>query len=103
MSLHGEAGSVYISAVDFEMNKICQKLREIDAESIFNVDETGGFFKLLPRRTYITECETVKSVRKTEAMNPKDSIAAYVSFNAVGDRVSLEVIRKPKKPKMFPD
>lgn len=92
LSFRGEAVSINISAVASGMIKLCQKLREFDAEFIFNIDRTVLFFKPLPRQTYATELETVKSVRGTKAMTLKNRITAYVFTDDVFDRFSMVVI-----------
>ena len=53
VSLAGQGGSAAVAEVATEMCELRQKLREFDLENVYNVDETGLFFKLLPRRTYI--------------------------------------------------
>jgi hypothetical protein len=49
--LHGEAGSVDGAATAEGMAKLRDTCKKYRAENIFNVDETGLFYRLLPRRT----------------------------------------------------
>lgn len=101
VALHGEAGSVTPGSVIPGMIQLRQDLSDYDVECIFNVDETGLFFKLLPRRTYVLELENFKSVRGTKAMKAKDRITAYVCTNAIGTKLPMAVIGKAKNPRCF--
>lgn len=55
------------------------KLEELEPNSIYSVDETGVFVRLLPNRTYITNLEDRKSLRRTKNMSAKDLIKAYIN------------------------
>lgn len=55
VALHGEAAGASAQDAVQGMKNMRSKLREYDLECLFNVDETGLFFNLLPRRTYICE------------------------------------------------
>ena len=73
-----------------------------DVQNIYNVDETGLFYKLLPRRTYILACETKKTLRGTKGMSAKDSITAYVCTSADGSqKPPLAIIGKAENPRCF--
>jgi AcrR family transcriptional regulator len=48
--LHGEASDVDINAAEKPMNDLREKLRDFKPENIFNMDETGLFFRALPNR-----------------------------------------------------
>ena len=71
-------------------------------ECIYNVDETGLFYCLLPRKTYITAMEERSSVRGTKGMASKDRITAYLCTNASGtQKVPFSIIGKSKNPRCF--
>lgn len=99
VSLHGEGGSVNAMGVSEGMRKLREKLIDYDVDCIFNMDETGLFFKLLPSRSYITSAENIKSVRGTKAMRAKDRITAFVCTNGIGTKLPLAIIGKPKNPR----
>ena len=84
-----------------DMEKLRQKLADYDAGLIFNVDETGTFFKLFPRRTYICSFENKKPLPGTKAMRAKDIIAAYVCTNTTGTKVPMYIIGTAKNPRCF--
>ncbi|CDF41108.1 unnamed protein product [Chondrus crispus] len=51
VALHGEGGQVQVQEVAKDINILRSRLRNFEPENIYNVDETGLFFKLLPRRS----------------------------------------------------
>ncbi|PXF47319.1 Jerky protein-like [Gracilariopsis chorda] len=53
VALHGEAVQVQAHQVAEDIRTLRQKLIKFDEDNIYNVDETGRFYKLLPRRTYV--------------------------------------------------
>lgn len=101
VSMHGEAASANAAKVAQNMVTLRQALKEFDLDCIFNMDETGLFYKLLPRRTYICDFEDRKSVRGTKAMRAKDRITAYVCTNATGQKVPMSIIGTAKNPRCF--
>lgn len=103
VSLHGAGESVPLSAVAAGVIELRNNLRDFVAEYIFNVDETGlGLvFQLLPRRTCVTEHDTMKYVRGTETIKSKDCNTLYVCKNTVGCMVSMTVIGKAKNLRFF--
>ena len=102
VALYGEAGSVDVSGIDADIVALREKLGDYEPSNIYNVDETGLFFKFLPRRTYICTHEHKKSVRGTKAMKAKDRITAYVGTNADGTcKLLMAIIGKPMYPRCF--
>ena len=61
--LWGEAGSVDSAAIAQEMENLRQKLASYELKLIFNMDETGLFFKMLPRTTYLSSKEDCATTR----------------------------------------
>ena len=51
VAMQEEGGHVQVQEVAKYINILRSRLRNFDPEKIYNVDETGLFFKLLPRRT----------------------------------------------------
>eukprot|EP00171_Calliarthron_tuberculosum_P001839 IDg1839t1 len=82
--------------------KLRQSLADFRISNIYNVDETGLFFKLLPKRTYVLHHENKKTLRGVKAMKAKDQITAYVCSNADGtSKVPLSIIGTAKNPRAF--
>ena len=102
IALHGAGGSVNASEVASAIANLRAQLREYDTDCIYNVDETGLFFKLLPRRTYICSYENKKSIRGTKSMKSKDRVTAFVCTNACGsEKLPMAIIGKSQKPRCF--
>ena len=100
-ALHGEAGSVDVEAVEPEIEKVRKKIREYDLDNVYNMDETGLWFKLLPNRSYI-KADEAKTARGTKNMKVKDRVTIFVTTNATGtDLVPLSLIGKSKNPRCF--
>ena len=99
--LHGEAGGVDKDAIAGEISDLRKLVAEYDPENVYNMDETGLFFKCLPNRSYVDE-ENIKEARGTKLMKAKDRVTVYVTTNATGnDLVPLSMIGKSKKPRCF--
>lgn len=100
--LCGEAGSVDQNAIREGMEEVKSACGNYRLENIFNVDETGLFFKLLPRRTYIMASESRKTVRGTKDMTAKDRLTLYVCTNATGSaKVPVSIIGRSQNPRCF--
>ena len=54
VNLHGEICDVNISAIGEEMKERRQKQAEYNLDWIFNRDETGLFFRCLPKCSFFT-------------------------------------------------
>jgi len=52
--LYGEAGDVKVSQFLEAMNEMKEALQDYDISNIFNMDETGLFYRTMPARTYLT-------------------------------------------------
>lgn len=101
-SLHGEAGSASAASVANDISELRTKLSEYPMVRIYNMDETGLFFKLLPSRTYVMESEGRRSVRGIKAMKAKDRVTAFICNNADGSKkLELSIIGKAKNPRCF--
>eukprot|EP00968_Pinguiococcus_pyrenoidosus_P010942 scaffold876_cov243-Pinguiococcus_pyrenoidosus.AAC.1 len=102
-SLFGEAGSVDPASESIltGMEAVRRKCSEYSLDRIFNVDETGLFYKLLPKRSYLGETEDRKTARGTKEMKAKDRITALICTSADGSKVKLCVIGKSKNPRCF--
>lgn len=100
--LHGEAGSVNPERIKESMNEIREACKKYPPSRIFNVDETGILWKLMPRRTYLSSRENRKTVRGTKGMKFKDRVSAFMCANADGTaKVDMAIIGKAKNPRCF--
>lgn len=100
--LHVEAGSVDDGAIAEGLAEIRKACQEYELENIFNVDETGIFYKLLPKRTYLSNAEKRQSARGTKGMKAKDRVSAYMCTNATGSgKLPMSIIGKSKNPRCF--
>ncbi|CAB1100962.1 unnamed protein product [Ectocarpus sp. CCAP 1310/34] len=107
VQLHGEAGDVDKQKVAEEIERIREQLQEFDVEFIFNMDETGLFFRCFPKGTYVTRGEAAagvnsKTARGSQAMKAKDRCTVVACCNTTGSlMVPLAVISTLKKPMVF--
>lgn len=69
-ALHGEAGGVDKDAIADEISDLRKVVAEYDPENVYNMDETGLFFKCLPNRSYVKR-KDVKEARGTKLMKPR--------------------------------
>jgi hypothetical protein len=49
--IHGESGSAPVESLDVQREKIREILKNYDLSEIYNADETGLFFRMVPQRT----------------------------------------------------
>ncbi len=89
IALHGQGARATVESAAEDMAKLRDRLREFDVDCICNVDETGQFYKLLPKRSYVTQYENKKTIRGTRQISTKDRITAYVSLMLTGPRSCL--------------
>ena len=100
--LHGKAGSVTISDVSQGIAQFCENLSTYDVDNIYNQDETGLFFKLFPKQSYVLESEGGKTLRGITGMGAKDRVTLFVCTNATGTRkLPMVMIGKAKRPRWF--
>jgi hypothetical protein len=94
---HGEGGSADINNPDAiqqmaDLRTLCSKYKDKD---IFNMDETGLFWKLTPERTLATEAGS-------GGKKSKDRITLASTTNADGsEKLEPWVIGKSKNPRCF--
>ena len=76
--LHGAAGSVNPEVVAKGMEEIREECKNYQLENIYNVDETGIQWKIMPKRMYLSTDETRQTVRGTKDMNFKDRVSGPI-------------------------
>ena len=96
---HGEQQATDTNASEeFRNNILPGLLQQYAKHDIFNVDETGIYFRGLPDRGYSFKNETLKGGKKA-----KDRITVLVCANMSGtEKEKLMVIGKSKQPRQFP-
>ena len=101
--LHGEAADAKVIAHECEnaIRTLQQELRSYDLSNIYNMDETGLFFRCLPKQSYVLPCEDTKTTRGGKNMSAKDRITLLVCTNAAGDRCPLTIIGTSATPACF--
>lgn len=56
-SLHSQEASAPVAEAAQCIDELCKNQQEFDTESICNLDQTGLFYRLIPRRTYVIKHE----------------------------------------------
>jgi len=82
--LHGEAADVDKVAVADGIACLQNTIAEYSPENVYNMDETGLNFRLLPRQTYVQK--SVFFLRGTKSMKAKDRLTLYICTNATGSQ-----------------
>jgi hypothetical protein len=95
---HGEAGGVDINALTNWQEEVLQhELKNYGPDDIFNVDETGLFWRMLPSKTLAFKGEKCSSGKKS-----KERITVLIGSNMSGsEKVPLLVIGKSQYPRAF--
>ena len=71
-------------------------LSKYDLKDIFNADKFGLFYQCLPNKTYHFEGQ-----KCSEEKNSKVRLTSMVAENAIGEKLPMFVISKPKTPRCF--
>ena len=101
LRLYGQAGSVDINGVRQEMIQFGKKIVKYEPEFIYNEDESGFVYQLLPNITYLSPSEGRKEIRGVKAMK-KYRLSFCVCSNATGSHIPpLFVIGKSANPRAF--
>ena len=97
---HGEASSSDVKAAEAFKRELSQYIKEKNylPQQVFNCDETGLFWKKMPRRTYITKEE--KSLPGHKPM--KDRFTLLLCCNASGDcKIKPLMVYHSENPRAF--
>lgn len=101
-ALHGKAGGVEGEAGKKVMEAIREAARHYALENIFEVHETGLFFKVLPRSMYVLSSEGRKTARAMTDMEAKDRVLVFLCANASGShKLPISIIGKSVRPRCF--
>lgn len=95
LKLHGEAGSADMIAITEQLPSIIAKLREYRRCDIYNMDETGLFYRMSPDRTIAAQ--QIEGSKKD-----KTRMSLALAANSDGsDRLELFFIGHAAKPRSF--
>jgi hypothetical protein len=97
MLLHGEGAEVNKSDLGLlaALDDLYAIIAQYDPENVYNMDETGLFFRLLPRYSLLMPNEDISTTRGKK--KSKDRVSLIVCANAVGShKIPCALIGKPK-------
>ncbi|KAJ6639131.1 Tigger transposable element-derived protein 4, partial [Pseudolycoriella hygida] len=96
-TMSSKSASVDDEAVDDWFKQLPNILMDYDANDIFNVDETGLFFKCLPKHTL-----TYRNEKCYDGKFSKVRVSVLVGANCTGtEKLKLLVIGKSRRPRCF--
>ena len=102
--MNGEAGEVDINELAPLILNFRKSLINYRPDNIFNMHESGLFFRALPSRTYLGNSEQRRDVRGIKALNAKDRLTIIFCVNATGTRkLPPLIIGSSKMPHCFRD
>ena len=96
VAVSGESGDVSGVTVSAWKERLPEILREYDKKNLYNLDETGCFWKALPQQGF---AEKGKQCRGGKKSKRRFTIAFMV--NAAGEKVKPVVIWKSANPRCF--
>lgn len=100
LTISGEKASAKVKLVDPFKKKLNNHIKELGLkrEQLYNADETGLFWRMLPNKTYVSANEKTAPGTKIE----KQRFTAMFCANATGDhKLKCLVIGKANKPRSF--
>jgi len=96
ISLWGTGGSAAadVEALRQQMEEICSQLEAFNPEQIYNMDETGLYFRCLPNRAYVS-AGSRRRARGSKAVKNKDRVTLVLAVNATGSlKIPVAIIGK---------
>jgi len=101
MPLHGQAGAVDTIAIEQDLEKLQEELAAFRDDDIFNMDETGLFYRCLPSQSYVSNGAR-RTARGVKAMKAKDRVTVVLCCNASGmEKLPAALIGSSKVPICF--
>jgi hypothetical protein len=82
--LHSEASSAEWSLHKERLIELQNILEQYPLECIFNMDETGLFFKARPRHLYAARTTATKDVKGFKETQAKDRVTVVFAVNTTG-------------------
>ena len=90
--MHGEETAANIFGIDRARKHVPSIPRDYDLQDIWNLDETGLFYRTPPTRSLVTKS------RKGGKL-AKDRVTLNFMVNALGDQYLIQIIGRSKKPR----
>jgi hypothetical protein len=94
--LSGEAADVSDETVADWTQRLPHLCKEYEPENIFNVDESGVFYRTLPDKSFTLKGEQCKGGKKA-----KERITVMLCCSLTGEKLKPLVIGKAEKPRCF--
>ena len=96
-TFHGEANSVPESVCsDWLEIKLPEIIEGYEDKDIFNGDEFGLFWRLLPNKSYVVKDKALRNAKPS-----KERISVFIAANCLGEKLKPIVIGKSKTPRCF--
>jgi len=101
VALWSQGGSVDTEAAAPRIAQIREQLEAYPPDRIYNMDETGLFYRCIPNRAYV-QAGRRRQARGTRAMKAKDRVTLVLACNATGThKIPVVMIVKAKQPLCF--
>jgi len=99
--LVGTGASADVAGSAARIAEIRETLRGMTPRQIYNIDETGQFYRCLPHRSYVSARER-RSARGSNAMRATDHVTEALFVNADGShKLPIAIIGKAVRPSCF--
>ena len=92
----GESGNVDLEAAAQWKTSLTSLISGYDLKNVFNMDETGFFFRALPDSTLNHVAESCKGGKQG-----KDRVTVALTCSAMGEKLPPLIIGKSKNPRAF--
>lgn len=102
--LHGKGHSALPSSHVEKMKGLRSIASEYEPRNMYIVDESGLFYRMGTRRSYLAAHENRATARGTEFMKHKQRVIVVLSCNADGSHIlPVSYIRNAETPRCFRD
>ena len=95
-NLHGESASADLEGAANFLQRLEEMCQGYEPEDVFNADETGLFYKAIPKKSLVEKYKQSKGTK-----NIKDRITVLLASSATGEKLQPLVIGRSKKPRCF--
>ena len=92
----GEAARVNVESLNQWYSRLPEILRFYEHRNVWNADESGLFFKQLPRKSLVSDAEKAKGIKVV-----KYRVFVLLAGSAVGEKNPPLIIGKSKQPRGF--
>lgn len=99
LKLHGKGGAPVAAGTELRMIEIRQILSTYQVNCIYNMDESGLFYRIGPSRTYLSANESRNDARGTELQKSKHRVTTVLCVNGDGcSAMPVHYIGKSARP-----